>query len=357
MTPSDGEASFLTHINSPRVLIVRLSAAGDIIHTLPMAAALRRARSDCHIGWVVEDRFAALVEAANVADEVFILPRREWKTWSAWQRLGAWRDLIRTIREKAFHAALDVQGLTKSALIPWQANIPHRIGFIPRDGRQGRELSSWLNTTCLDSDKLHVAERNVDLLHGLGITPDACTFPTIRHEAPRVDAFLDEHDLPRGGFVVLNPGAGWAAKRWVPEHFRALATSLAKENKIVVTWGGAAENEMARIISEGLPGVTMAPDTDLRELWALLSHAQLVVGCDTGPLHMAAAAGVPTVALFGPTDATRNGPYGAPCEVVQSVCGQFPACWKKRHRDACTCMQNITVPMVEAACARMLSDA
>ncbi|MFH0910879.1 MAG: glycosyltransferase family 9 protein, partial [Planctomycetota bacterium] len=288
----------------------------------------------------------------RVVDELIVIPRRAWSGWSLSRRLSELRSILERLKALAFDASLDLQGLAKSALAARLAGIPKRIGF---GGREGKELSRLLNNTLVTPEEAerHVVERNLALLRPLGMNGASVRFPRPSVESRVVKIFLARERLSRQGFAVMNPGGGWPAKRWPLERFCALAQGLEKDPglRIVVAWGNQEEKKMAEAIVQSAPlSCMMAPETDLRELWALLAQGALFVGGDTGPLHMAAAAGVPTVALFGPTSGLRNGPYGAGHRMIQGRCANHPHCWKRRHREACTCMQSIAVEEVLEAC-------
>lgn len=159
--------------------------------------------------------------------------------------------------------------------------------------------------------------------------------------------------------MILNPGAGWGAKLWTVERFAETAIQLLQDSTfpIVITWGGGKEKKMAEDINELTGGKCIqAPPTTLSELWSLLSCSGFYLGLDTGPTHMAAAAGVPTLALFGPTSGERNGPFGAEiCEFIAGKCHQHPLCWKKKYRESCTCMLQISAENVIERCRNIIT--
>lgn len=341
-------------MNKPqRILILRMSAAGDIIHGTPVAHALRTAFPEAYIAWLVEDRFANLLEGNPDLNELIIVPRRAWQKWSTGRRIQTVMELMRKIRSLHFTTTLDLQGLTKSALPGFLSGAKERIGFA---GRDGRELSRLLNTKLVSSSSTHVVDKNLDLLAPLGIERGEAIFHVPSGGDGKIDRFLQTNSLQPGCFALINPGAGWEAKRWPVDRFAEVSKELSQltGNKSVVTWGGALEKKMAEaIVDAGEESCIIAPDTDLRELWLLLSNGRLLVSSDTGPLHMAAAAGVPTVALFGPTTGARNGPYGDRHEIIQGRCANHPLCWKKRYRSMCRCMDTIQPDDVIAACRRI----
>lgn len=338
-----------------RTLIVRLSAAGDIVHGLPVAHALKQAGPDRRIGWVVEDRFADLLRGCPDIDELFVLPRGAWRAGRIRAWIGALRELLDRVRAFAADEVLDLQGLAKSALTARIAGSKRRIGFASPDAREGAGL---LYTSRVRPSATHVVDRNLELLGPMGFSDPDAGWPPPPEASEEVKTFLAGAGLRPGQYAAIHPGAGWPAKEWPPQRYEALLRGLdaARNLPVLVTWGGRREENLAaRLVTSGGESCIMGPDVGLRELWSLLAGAQLCVAGDTGPLHMAAAAGVPCVALFGPTRSERNGPCGEAHEVLQGACPQHPACWKRRERAACRCMETIGVDAVLAACLRRLA--
>jgi lipopolysaccharide heptosyltransferase I len=332
----------------PRILIVRLTAIGDCLHGLPVLCALRDAMPDAHLSWVVEGRTAELLARHPAVDAVVQVPRRWLKSpvaiWRARRQLQALRPDV----------AIDLQGLTKSAIAAWLSGAPVRIGFA---GRDGREASRWLNNTLIEPMMTHVVDRNLELLRPLDILPDAIRFglPAFSGEAPAVARYLRDRGL-ESGFALINVGAGWPSKRWPADRFAEVARYLGERYHLrsVIAWAGAEERLSAdQIVVSAGAFAHLAPPTSLTELAALCQRAKFFIGCDTGPLHLAAAVGTPSIALFGPTSARRNGPYGEPHIVVQKVRYDNAGRTSMRHGDN-TAMLAIEVEDVCAACDAMI---
>ena len=316
-------------MTGPHVCLVKLSALGDVIHALPVARALRRARPGVHVTWVAESHEAALLRDHPDVDEVLAVDTRRWRLarrpGSAASALRECRAVLRALRQGRFDAALDVQGLMKSALFVRATRAPLRVGFAaPRE-----PLSALATTTRVapPAAARHVVEQNLALLGPLGVAAPAVEFhvPARPAAAHRVEAFLRERGLagpggaPGAGLVAINPGAGRPEKRWPAERFRALAQRLAEAPGVhVVALWGPGEEDLARSLVTEQPGAVLAPPTDLDELTELLRRCRLVVAGDTGPLHLAGAVGATCLGLFGPTRGERNGPYGAQHRVIQS---------------------------------------
>ncbi len=307
---------------SMNVVIVKLSSIGDVIHALPVAAALKRHAAGTGVTWVAEAREATLLAGHPDIDEVIVADTRGWRRARA--GVPAMRDawgVARQLRGRAFDVALDLQGLMKSGVLTALTRAPRRIGFA---GGFRRESASALFTNERvrpSAHARHVVEQYLTLLTPLGIARPAIEFriPADAGAEARADEFLAGADVkPHDRFVLVNPGAGRPDKRWPTERFGDLARRLAHEAgaRVAVLWGPGEEND-AHAISARVPGALIAPPTTLRELVALARRARLVIAGDTGPLHVAAAVGTPCLGLYGPTSGVRNGPYGAGHRVIQ----------------------------------------
>lgn len=272
-----------------RVLVLRLSALGDVIHTIPAVSLLSPAAD---VTWILEKPYAELVE---IVTGVRTLPVR-LKRWAR-APLASRAVVGETLRQmRGFDVAVDFQGLIKSAALGWLSAAPVRFGFDRAAIREKAALLFTNRKTAVDRSG-HVVEWNRQLAEAV---------TTNRAPAPeRWSEFALDRDgkLERyAGRIVLLPGAGKPGKQWPVEEFRRLVEAY--RGRTVTAWG-PGERHLADQI-----GGDVAPATDLRELAALLQGAAAVVGGDTGPLHLAAALGTPVVGLYGPTDPLRNGPYG-----------------------------------------------
>jgi len=332
-------------MRAPRsVLLVKLSAIGDVIHGVPVAVALRRAFPGTRIGWVVEGRTGDLLEGHPAVDRVF-RPARGWA-----KRPAEWVRLRRDLRDFDADVTIDMQGLLKSALVTALAASPIRIGPAGADAREG----SWLATTHrVASDAAHVIERNLALLGPLGVEPGLPRFDM--PSWPDARRAMERFVHPLGAAPVLvNPGAGWPSKLWPEDRLAATAKRLAARHgrPVVVVWGGPREEAMARRVAEASDAIP-APPTTLLELAELCRLSALLVSSDTGPLHLAAAVGTPCVGLFGPVPAARNGPWGAGHAAVEPPAAARPA-WRDRKTDRLA-MDAIGVDEVVAAAEAVLA--
>ncbi len=310
-----------------RILIVRLSAVGDVVHGMPVLCALRDHLPDAFLAWVVEGRTGDLLEGHAAVDELVRVPRAWRKSPKEMLRL---RRRLRALR---FDVAIDLQGLTKSAVAAWSSGAADRIGFA---GVDGRELSSWLNNELVHPGTVHVIDRNLELLQPLGIRDPAVRFDVPRNDndVGTVDNYLREAGIS-GEPAVINPGAGWPSKLWPTQRYAAVARHLGTVHRLpsVVPWAGEQELSWAQEIVDGSDGYSrLAPTTSLTELAVLAGRAQVFIGSDTGPLHLAAAVGATCVGLFGPTPYRRNGPYGPAHVAIQKM----TLSGSKRERRAAT---------------------
>jgi ADP-heptose:LPS heptosyltransferase len=294
----------------------------------------------------VEPLAARLIHGHRCVDEFIQVP----KGWMKSFRCMA--DLRRRLQSRQFDCVLDPQSLTKSSLLGWLSGAPRRVGFrAPR----GREFSPWLNTDLIDGGEMHLVDATLRLLSPLGIWKPAVRFevPQDRGADLRMEGFVTQTHLGRG-FVTINCAASCAARRWPPARFGRVARFLGENFDLpsVVTWAGPEEEQLAEHIVAAAGGHALAaPDTSLAELAALQRRARLMIGSDTGPLHLAAAVGTPCLGLYGPTDAGRSGPYGSGHYTVEV---ESPRLRGRRRRRDDSAMLKIAVEDVCEAAAELL---
>ncbi|MFM7108576.1 MAG: glycosyltransferase family 9 protein [Planctomycetaceae bacterium] len=329
-------------MHTPRsIVVVKLSAIGDVLHGVPVAVALKRAFPDARIGWAVEGRAADVLAGHPVVDHLFLLPR-------GWLRSpGTVLALRRQLRWFAADVTLDLQGLMKSAVVSLVSGARMRIGHARPESRE----CAWLAAThAVASTAAHVVDRNLGLLAPLGVAADGPTFDMPRWPVSRLrmERWVAALRLARPP-VLLNPGAGWASKRWPVDRFAAVARAVSRRDgqPVIVVWGGEQERAAAeRIVAAAAGAAVAAPQTSLQDLGELCRLARLFVSGDTGPLHLAAAVGTPCVGVFGPVPADRNGPYGA-----GHVCVQPPPPARPRWQDRKTDVSAIAAIDVESVIA------
>jgi len=284
MTEADHPSSFILH---PSILVVRLSALGDVIHTIPAVVAMRDALG-ADITWAVERPYAELVEIVTGIRAV----RASIRKWgrSLFSSRNDMRIFVSRIQGNA--VAVDFQGLIKSALVARFSGAPERYGF-DRDAIRETLAASFTNRHVPVDQSRHVVEWNMQL---------ASAVAKLELVMPDVDFTPFANGPGFGRKIVVLPGAGKANKQWPPERFGEVIRRLGVP--ALAVWG-PNERELAQ-----RTGLELAPPTNLRELAAVLKDAALVVGGDTGPLHLAAALGTRVVGLYGPTNMRRNGPFG-----------------------------------------------
>ena len=310
------------------IALVKLSSIGDVVHALPVAAALHAALPQARLTWIVERREAAVLRGNPALTEIVPVDTRGWRRartpLAVAETTGALVALGRHLRAARFDVAIDLQGLVKSGVITAATGAPLRIGFTAAHCREGLNVLFTTQRVAPPPAARHVVDRYLSLVEPLGARARAVEFslPTERAAETRVDEFLRGAGLkPRDRLVVLNPGAGRPDKRWPIESFRGLAQRLADEAgaSVLVIWGPNELGDARAIVGSETPGrAILAPPTNLDELLAVLRRASAIVAADTGPLHLAAALGTPCVGLYGPTAAERNGPYGRGHRALQS---------------------------------------
>ena len=313
---------------SRRLLIVRLSAMGDVIHTLPAVQALREAFPQAHIGWLIEHRWAELLCAPGAArsgrrssqrplvDEVHTVELKGWRktpfSLSTLQSVAkTWND----VRDAHYDVAVDLQGAMRSAVLArWSG------AHVVYGAAEAREApaSLWYSRKAEIRGR-HVIEQNLSVAEaviGHSMKVPEVELPRDPRAEERVEKRLAELGLE--GFAILNPGAGWGAKRWPAERYGEVARKLGDRGLRSILNYGPGEEELARR-AKAASGETAQPmSCTLSELIALTRRARLFIGGDTGPLHLAAALRVPVVGIYGPTDPARNGPYGTRSVVLRS---------------------------------------
>jgi len=331
----------------PRILIVRLSAVGDVVHGLPVLCALRDKFPEASLAWVVESRASALLEGHKDLDELIVAERGWLKSPRAILKLR------RQLREFSPDVTIDLQGLSKSAVMARLSGCKKRIGFA---GDNGRELSRWMNTELVETTAGHVIDINLELLKPLRINAPQVRFdvPEDHADTDMVEALLRQSGTLEG-FAIINPGAGWPSKLWPTERYANVAGYLGREHGLptMVVWAGRQEWQWAEQIVDGSNGhARLAPSTTLQQLAALTRRARLFIGSDTGPLHIAAAVGTTCVGLYGPMPSERNGPYGPRHVALQKV--KFEGTSRERRNASKDLMEAIRVDHVCAACDSIL---
>jgi heptosyltransferase-1 len=298
-----------------KILIVRVGAMGDVLHALPAVAGLREVRPDWQIDWVVDPRWSPLLVDGEghgpVVNRVYLAETKVWsKSPASLATLRSIRLLRKTLRRERYDVVVDMQGTLRSAVIGWMAGAKELVGY--SDPRE--RLAARFYGRRLTRKGAHVVGQGTELLGeacGLSLEPRAVELP---HEE-WADAWAKELAGDRR-VCLLATGAGWGAKRWPAEKFGLLARQLSALGLEAVVNAPRANDAVAAAVMAASDGAAQVVVCNVTGLIALMRRVRVMVGGDSGPLHLAAALGIPEVALFGPTDPARNGPWGAGPQVV-----------------------------------------
>jgi heptosyltransferase I len=313
---------------TPRLLIVRLSAMGDIIHTLPAATVLRQAFPESIIGWVIEERWAELLCTLRtprsgprspqrpLVDKIHTVNTARWRSAlmsnQTWEQVAAGLSDLRAAR---YQIAVDFQGAVRSALVArWSgASVIYGVAQ-PREN-----AASMFYTRQVLARGKHIVEQNFSLaeaIAGRSLAMPRVEFPHEPAAETESEHRLRDHDIE--SFAVLNPGAGWGAKQWPAERYGYVAKRLAEDGVKSLVNFGPGEEALVRAVESASGGAAEGIACSLTQLIAMTRRARLFIGGDTGPMHLAAALGVPVVGIFGPTNPARNGPFGTKSVILRS---------------------------------------
>lgn len=319
-------------------LIVRLGALGDIVHTVPAVAALRRAFPDSRIDWVVDARHAPFADLVLPVDRVIRLEKAT---------VNAWVDLVRRLRPYRYDVALDFQGLMKSAVLARASGAARVVGFSIWHLRE-KGARPFYSEVDAGEPAPHVIGKNLSLLSTVGVSSSEIEFPLARTSSSALEAV--RRDAGGAPVALINPGAAWPNKRWPAARFGEVAAFVREVRGLVpfVLWGPSEESLARDVIAASGNAARLAPATTMADLLELSRAASLMVSGDTGPLHIAGAAGTPLVALFGPTDPDRNGPW-AKEDVVISRYGTCGCHYQRQCHQTSWCLNDVTVAEVTAA--------
>jgi lipopolysaccharide heptosyltransferase I len=295
-----------------RILIVKLGAIGDIIHALPVLPVIRERHPDAVISWVVETRSAEILRQNPMIDNLIEIDTRSLRGKGLIEKgLANGSKQLRNLRQFDFDVAIDFQGLLKSAIIAKLSGAKVRWGFSRSNLREPASRVFYSDVVRLSS-QAHVIRQNLTLLGealGIDVGESRIEFPVSSSESDRAEAAAIVGDVGGGEFVILNPAGGWVTKLWPAENYGRLADRLWEESGLrsVVTTGPKEERLAAEVLSSSRSGKAIAAKPTLKGFFELAKRAKVYVGGDTGPTHLAIAAGTPIVGIFGPTEWWRNG--------------------------------------------------
>jgi lipopolysaccharide heptosyltransferase I len=325
-------------------LIVRLGALGDLVHAIPVAAALRRAFPSARIDWLVAAKHRALLDLVPVIDRRLAM--------------SSLAGAVSELRRGGYDAAIDLQGLMKSAALARLSGAPRVVGFAARHLRE--RLARVFYTDAYDpggpasydrESMRHVIRLNLSLLEPLGASNTAVEFPI-----DAVTSVIAQEAQAGGPYALINPGASWPNKRWPADRFGEVARALALARGVrpIVIWGPGEEALASAVVDASGRTAVLAPPTTIADLVALSRGARLMVSGDTGPLHLAAAVGTPIVAIYGPTRPARNGPWAAE-DVTVSRDAMCQCLHERRCRLQTMCLLDIQTDEVAGAVERRLA--
>jgi len=356
-----------------RILLIKPSAVGDVVHTLPVLEKLRRRYPKARIDWLLTPENAGLVRGHPAISNILLFARKDFSTDG--RRLSAaagMLGLIGEIRAARYEMVIDLHGQLRSGLFAIASEAPVRIGFdrpvrrgpttfqgkqlgnIPRHGWAGAREGSWMAYTHripIPTLDVHAVDRYLWVGKLLGFDDGAPVFnlPVSAEAEERIAGHLAAHAAPSRRLAILAPGTMWETKHWTAEGFAGVARGLVKEGFTPVLVGAKSDQGLSRAIQAEAPGTTdFTGQTSLADAVALIRRAALVVTNDSGLMHIAAALGKPAISIFGPTNPAQVGPYGQPESVVRLDLPCSPCNYRRLAQcpNSHACMRDLTVEMV-----------
>ncbi|MGA2425346.1 MAG: glycosyltransferase family 9 protein [Terriglobales bacterium] len=345
------------------LLIVRLSAMGDIIHTLPAAVALRQAFPHATLGWLIEERWAELLCTLRyprsgprspqrpLIDRVHSVNLAEWRralfSFNTWQQMAVG---LSQLRGTQYDAVIDFQGAVRSALLArWSGAL---VVYGDVQPRENAASMFYTRNVLLETNGTHVIQQALALAEA--VSPTAVVETRVEFPVdPDAESRIAGLTADGNNFVILNPGAGWGAKMWPAERYGQVAKELAIDGLSSLVNFGPGEEELADAVEAAGEGAARKISCSVSELIALTRRARLFIGGDTGPMHLAAALKIPVVAVFGPTNPARNGPFGTRSTVLRSATSMTD---HTRHGEPEQGLLEITAGEVIAAARKLLQN-
>ncbi len=345
------------------ILIVKTSSLGDIVHALPVLTYLRRVAPQARIDWVVDEAFVELLRLNPNLDTLFVVPLRRWKKSPF--KSGTWRDIgqfFAQLRTRRYDIVFDLQGNLKSGVLCGAARGARKVGFAAEHVQEKASLLFTRERVAFAPEDEHAVQRYLRVVASILGAPsdplrDLPAIATTPDDDNHADAVLGATASPR---IVFHCGTSWASKLWSEAGWIALGQGLqrhAPTASILLTWGDTSEHIRAQRVAASIGNAArVLPRLGLKELCAVFKRCDLMVGPDTGPVHLAAASGTPTVSLYRCTIGARNGPFGAFHRTVQAPM-DCARCWSGTcWRDA-ECTASITPQGMLAACVDAIATA
>lgn len=328
------------------ILIVKLSAIGDVIHALPVSYALRQKYPTAHITWVVEPTAYEIVKHNPCVDEVILFQKKAFKTFKGFRE--NFKPFYKLLHQRKYDISIDLQGLFKSMAVVLTANAKKKIGYV--DMREGSNLiSKAIKGPHFNG---HIVDRYLDTVKYLGCDTDNIIFP-LKNTAEEINyvnnLLMDNKINDNKSFIVFAVGTNWVNKCWSTKNFAILSDLLSEHSikTVLIGFGKNDEQKALEITRQNTSNniVNLVGKTSLMQTAALIKKAKAVVGGDTGNLHLAAALNIPAIMLMGPTDPNRNGPYKQIHNVILAG-HDCDGCWKRTCRKNIDCLSTITPNLV-----------
>ena len=339
--------------NLKNVLIIKLSAIGDVVHALPVSAAVKETFPDAKITWVVEPPAYDLIKMNPCVDKIILFHKKDFRTLKGFAKL--FLPFRREIQSETYDAVLDLQGLFKSAAIAFFAKSNIKLGICNM-----REMSDKISKPVVGENfQGHIVERYLDTARAIGCKVEKVTFPLIvpPTEMKRADTITNHLGLRAGNsYVILAAGANWPNKRWDVKYFAEIGDWLYNMNIVpVIVGNGAVDVQRAAEIESlmEIPPINLVNQTNLPQLAHVIKNSCVVIGGDTGNVHLAAGLKVPAVMLMGPTDSNRNGAYGQRENTIE-VDRPCKGCWKRACPQNLDCLEKISVAQVQEKISAIL---
>lgn len=321
--------------NINKILIVKPSSLGDIVHSLPTLYAIKSQFPSSELHWVIAKQYKELLKSNPLIDKLWVIDKDKWKKiLSLKDTIHELKKIFANLKKENFDIAIDLQGLLRSGLITYSTNAPVRIGF--NNAREGSKI--FYTHRIKHEDDIHAVDRYMKVAEFLGCNTDKIIFPLRNEETKNI-----KNQLPFEKYTVIIPGARWKTKLWEPEKFGELISLLPIKSIIV---GSKDDINIAnKIVSFNKDyAISLAGKTKLNELIEIINNSEFVISNDSGPMHIASALNIPVVAIFGPTDPVKTGPYGKGHVVIKGNAPCSPC--RKKSCKSMLCMNSITVEMV-----------
>ncbi len=345
--------------NPGKILVVRLSAVGDVVRTVPAVHAIRKRFPDSVIHWLVEDRCAEMIDGLDCIDKTVQVPRRQWKKTGPLGKILGFFRFTRELREAGYDLYIDIHGILKSGLYGAMARIPRRVGY-PRG--IAKEWNTLFGTEIIPAEPKRMSRYERNFLMARYFDPEA---REIRPELPLTETdrdfardFFRTHGLETDRTAFIYPGTSPRGryKRWLPERYGQLADRLAAAGiRSVIGWGPGEESIVKAVETAAVTSPVIPPLTSLKQLAALIESSLVFIGGDTGPMHMASLLGTPVVTIFGPSDPVINEPARfTPFRIVRAGVDCSPC--RKKDCDHLRCLTAVTVDQVMTSTEDLLNE-